>query len=129
MEFSPYRLYDSVTCLYWLYTEWMLGEDAWSMQVSFLCFDVLCHINMPKSQLPAGATLLGTVLSLDKTNILVLTGDRVAHPLLISLANIKMDTQLKLSSQAFLLAALLPVPKFVHNNKQMKGVLEACLIH
>ena len=115
--------------LYQLYTEWMSGEDAWSMQVSFLCFDVLCHINVPKSQLPAGATLLGTVLSSDKTNISVLTGDHVAHPLLISLTNIKMDTQLKLSSHAFLLAALLPVPKFVHNNKRMKGVLEARLIH
>ena len=92
MEFSPYRLYDSATRLYWLYTEWMSGEDTWSMQVSFLCFDVLCHINVPKSQLPAGATLLGTVLSSDKTNISVLTGDRVAHLLLISLTNIKMDT-------------------------------------
>ena len=40
-----------------------------------------------------------------------------------------MVTRLKLSSHAFLLAALLPVPKFVHNNKQMKGVLEAHLIH
>ena len=58
-----------------------------------------------------------------------MTGDHVAHPLLISLANIKMATCLKLSSHAFLLAALLPVPKFVHNNKQMKGVLEAHLIH
>ena len=129
MEFSPYRLYDSATRLYRLYTEWMSGEDAWSMQVSFLCFDVLCRINVPKSQLPTGATLLGTVLSSDKTNISVLTGDRVAHPLLISLANIKMDTRLKLSSHTFLLAALLPVPKFVHNNKRMKGVLEARLIH
>ena len=76
-----------------------------------------------------GATLLGTILSSDKTNILVLTGDRVAHLLLISLANIKMATCLKLSSHAFLLAALLPVPKFIHNNKRMKGVLEARLIH
>jgi len=129
MDFSPYRLYDSAARLYWLYTEWMSGEDTWSMQVSSLCFDVLCRINVPKSQLPAGVTLLGTILSLDKMNISVLTGDCVAHPLLISLANIKMETRLQLSSHAFLLAALLPVPKFVHSNKRMKGVLEACLIH
>ena len=58
-----------------------------------------------------------------------MTGDRVTRLLLISLVNIKMATHLKLSSHAFLLAALLPVPKFVHNNKQMKGVLEAHLIH
>jgi len=40
-----------------------------------------------------------------------------------------MATCLKLSSHAFLLTALLPVPKFIHNNKRMKGVLEARLIH
>ena len=85
--------------------------------------------NVDQSQIPAGATLLGTILSSDKTNISVLTGDHVAHPLLISLVNIKMVTWLKLSSHAFLLAALLPVPKFVHKNKWMKGVLKSCLIH
>lgn len=53
----------------------------------------------------------------------------MAHPLLISLANIKMSTRLKLSSRAFLLTALLPVPKFIHKNKRMKGVLEDRLIH
>ena len=74
-------------------------------------------------------TLLGTILSSDKTNISVLTGDHVAHPLLISLANIKMVARLKLSSHAFLLATLLPVPKFVHKNSQIRGVLESRVIH
>ena len=74
------------------------------------------HADVDQSQIPVGATLLGTVLLSDETNILVLTGDRVAHPLLISLANIKMATQLKSSSNSFLLATLLPVPKFVHKN-------------
>ena len=35
MDFSPYRLYDSAACLYCVYTEWMSGDEAWSMQVSF----------------------------------------------------------------------------------------------
>ncbi|KAI5996688.1 hypothetical protein EDD15DRAFT_2387099 [Pisolithus albus] len=113
MELSPYCLYDSAARLHRIYTEWMSGEDAWSMQ----------------SQIPRGATLLGTILSSDKTTISVLTGDRVAHLLLISLANIKMATRLKSSSHSFLLAALLPIPKFIHKNKRMKGVLEARLIH
>jgi len=90
---------------------------------------VSLHTNVDQSQIPAGATLLGTILSSDKINISVLTGDHVAHPLLISLANIKMVTQLKLLSHTFLLATLLPVPKFIHKNKRMKGVLESCLIH
>lgn len=38
-----------------------------------------------------------------------MTGDRVAHPLLISLANIDADIRMKASNHAFLLLALLPV--------------------
>ncbi|KAF8440985.1 hypothetical protein L210DRAFT_3356177, partial [Boletus edulis BED1] len=60
-----------------------------------------------QSQLPEGATLIGTILSSDKTNITNICGGRVAHPLLISLANIKMSTCLKLSSRSFMLTALL----------------------
>lgn len=79
--------------------------------------------------LPSGATLLGTILSSDKTNISALTGDRVAHPLLISLANISMKTRAKMSSDSFLLTALLPVPKYIHKKKRMRGVLEDRLMH
>ena len=128
MELTPYRLYDTASRLYRVYTEWMSGDDAWWMQVSSLHLDVF-HTDVDQSQIPAGATLLGTILSSDKTNISVLTGDRVAHPLLISLANIKMATRLKSSSNSFLLTALLPVPKFVHKNSRIRGVLENRLIH
>ncbi|KAG2128731.1 hypothetical protein DEU56DRAFT_700535, partial [Suillus clintonianus] len=76
-----------------------------------------------------GATLLGTILSSDKTNISALTVDRVAHPLLISLANISMKTRAKMSSDSFLLTALLPVPKYIHKKKCMRGVLEDRLMH
>ncbi|KAG1836785.1 hypothetical protein DFJ58DRAFT_846769 [Suillus subalutaceus] len=88
-------------------------DDAWNMQ----------------SGLPPGATLLGTILSSDKMNISVLTGNHVAHPLLVSLANICMNTQLKSSSNSFMLTALLPVTKFLHKNKCMCGVLADCLVH
>jgi hypothetical protein len=40
-----------------------------------------------------------------------------------------MNIWLKSSSSAFLLTALLLVPKFLHKKKQMKGVLEDRLIH
>ena len=79
--------------------------------------------------LPKGATLLGTILSSDKTNISVLTGDRVAHPLLIGLANLRMNTRMKSSTNSFLLTALLPVLKFIHKNKRMRGVLADRLTH
>ncbi|KAG1812038.1 hypothetical protein EV424DRAFT_1473622 [Suillus variegatus] len=92
LDFMPCRVYTTAQRLYRVYSEWMTANDAWKMQ----------------SNLPSGATLLGTILSSDKTNISMMTGDRVAHPLLISLANIHMSTRLKASSGAFLLTALLP---------------------
>ena len=55
--------------------------------------------------------------------------NQVAHPLLISLVVIVMDFQMKLSHHAFMLLAILPVPKFLHKNRKIHGVLENCLIH
>ncbi|KAG1841109.1 hypothetical protein DFJ58DRAFT_732561 [Suillus subalutaceus] len=113
IDSRPRKVYTTAEKRCRVYTEWMTGNDAWDMQAA----------------IPSGATLLGTILSSDKTNITALTGDRVAHPLLISLANIHMNIRLKSSSSAFVLTALLPVPKFVHKKTQMKGVLEDRLIH
>lgn len=58
-----------------------------------------------------------------------MTGARVAHPLLLGLVNIRMRTRTKLSSRAFLLTALLPIPQYLHPNQRMRGVLEDRLIH
>ena len=75
-----------------IYDEWLTGEHAWNLQVSsnLLGIDVsLC--TSPKKELPEGGTLLGVILSLDKTNISVMSDHRMAHPLLLSLANIASD--------------------------------------
>ncbi|KIJ63226.1 hypothetical protein HYDPIDRAFT_66475, partial [Hydnomerulius pinastri MD-312] len=108
IDLVPRKVYQTAAHLVRVYSEWMTGDAAWEMQ---------------------GATLLGTILSLDKTNISAMTGDRVAHLLLIGLANIHSTTWLKQSSKVFLLAALLPVPKFIHAKQRMHGVLEDRLIH
>ena len=79
--------------------------------------------------LPDGATLLGVILSSDKTNISVMTGDRMAHLVLISLANIHASVRMKSSNRAFLLVALLPCPKFVMKDVAIRGVLKNRLIH
>ncbi|KAG1843581.1 hypothetical protein DFJ58DRAFT_717758 [Suillus subalutaceus] len=93
-----------------------------------LCRSGTHHVFL-QSAIPKNTTLLGTILSSDKTNLTALTGDHVAHPLLISLANIHMNVHLKSSTNSFILAALLPVPRFIHKKKQMKGILEDHLIH
>ena len=58
-----------------------------------------------------------------------MTGNRIAHPLLISLANIAMDFRTKASNDLFLLLALLPIPKFIHENRKIRGILESRLVH
>lgn len=58
-----------------------------------------------------------------------MTGGRSAHPLLISLANISMEFRNKDSNNAYLLLALLPIPKFIHHKRAIRGMLEARLYH
>ena len=58
-----------------------------------------------------------------------MTGNQVAHLLLISLANITMDYYMKASNHAFMLLTILPVPKFLHKNNRIQGVLENHLVH
>lgn len=58
-----------------------------------------------------------------------MTGGRQAHPLLISLANILMDFRMKATNHAFLLLALLPISKFIHQDRKTRGVLENRMIH
>lgn len=58
-----------------------------------------------------------------------MTGGRMAHPLLLSLANLDMAFRMKASNHAFLLLALLPVPKYIHSDSKMRGALENRLIH
>jgi len=58
-----------------------------------------------------------------------MTGDRVAHPLLITLANIDSTVRSSTSSHALSLLALLPVPKFVGVKKGIRGILENRLTH
>jgi Plavaka transposase len=116
-----------------VYTEWLSGDAAWEMQVCnrhirFLVSTLRTNYTS-KDSLPQGATLLGTVLSSDKTNISAMTGNRIAHPLLISLANLKMNFRMKSSNHAFLLLALLPVPSFIHKNKRLRGMLGDRLVH
>ncbi|KAF9225584.1 hypothetical protein BS17DRAFT_699757, partial [Gyrodon lividus] len=113
LDFAPQCVYTTAEKLVHMYSEWLTGQAAWDMQ----------------SQLPAGATLLGTILSSDQTNISNMTGGRCAHPLLISVANIKMAWHNKASSHVFLLTALLPIAKFVHPIERMLSVLSHCLMH
>ncbi|KAJ6524938.1 hypothetical protein B0H19DRAFT_1085060 [Mycena capillaripes] len=82
-----------------------------------------------RDRLPPGATLLGSVLSSDKTMLSSMTGGRQAHPVLISLADIDMDFRMKASHHAFMLFILCPIPKFIEKDAELKGVLESRIFH
>ena len=58
-----------------------------------------------------------------------MTGNHTAHPVLLSLANIHANIHTKSSSNAFLLIALLPCPKFTAKDRDIRGVLENRLVH
>ena len=129
ISFSPFKLYESAAKTMRIYTEWLSGDRAWNMQASyfFLCYYFV--VNILQTQLGNGATLLGVILSSDKTNISVMTGGRSAHPLLISLANISMEFRNKDLNDAYLLLALLPIPKFIHRKREIRGMLKSRLYH
>ncbi|KIJ09615.1 hypothetical protein PAXINDRAFT_87235 [Paxillus involutus ATCC 200175] len=110
INFSPYHVYTTAEHLVREYSEWMSSNRAWDMQ----------------SKLPNGTTLCGVILSSDKTHITNMCRGKVAHPLLISLANIKMSVHNKASSHTFLLLALMPIPNFI---SRMRSVFKACLFH
>ncbi|KAJ7035463.1 hypothetical protein C8F04DRAFT_955065 [Mycena alexandri] len=113
IHFTPFRLWANSEKLMRIYTEWLSGDVAWNMQ----------------EQLPPGSTLLGTILSSDKTQLTAMTGNRSAYPLLISLADIDMDFRMKASHHAFLLLSLLPIAKFREKDPEIRGVLASRLFH
>ena len=74
-------------------------------------------------------TTLGVVLSLDKMNVSVISGNHMAYPLLISLANIDLAIHSKISMDTYLLLALLPIAKFTHKDMHTCGLLHDRLTH
>jgi hypothetical protein len=128
IEFVPKKIYSTADRVQCTYTEWLTGDRAWDLQVcTFISDYAIAHVTF-RMLLPNGATLLGAVLSSDKTHI-IQVGNCQAHPLLISLANISTNVNRKGSTNSSLLLALLPVPKFTHPNKCLCGVLADRLLH
>ncbi|KIK14014.1 hypothetical protein PISMIDRAFT_117769, partial [Pisolithus microcarpus 441] len=113
MDYSPFRMFTAAGQIMRVYSEWMSSDGAWELQV----------------KVPTGSMLCGIILSSDKTNITNVCRGKVAHPLLISLANIRMNVQNKASSHAFLLTALMPIFEFIHPIPRICSVLEVCLFH
>ena len=98
------------------------------MSSNLLVIDVSLCTSL-KKELPEGGTLLGVVLSSDKTNISVMSSNHMAHPLLLSLANIASDIWSKGFLHCHLLLTLLPVPSFIHKKSRVRSLLSDRLLH
>ncbi|KAE9384833.1 hypothetical protein BT96DRAFT_841644, partial [Gymnopus androsaceus JB14] len=114
LSFTPLQIFNTAAKTMRVYESWLSGNRAWNMQ---------------QDQIPPGAALIGTILSSDKTTISVITGNRVAHPLLISMANIDTEVRSKASNHLFNLLALIPIPRYTHPKQEVNGVCENRLYH
>ncbi|KZT31620.1 hypothetical protein SISSUDRAFT_994871, partial [Sistotremastrum suecicum HHB10207 ss-3] len=113
LDLIPRREYLDEDCTIRTYNEMMTGQIPWEVQ----------------DCLPDGATSLGVIMSSDKTQLSHGTGNAAAHPILLSLGNIKSSIRNSGSSHAFLLAALIPIPSFLEKDEQVRAVLEQRLLH
>ncbi len=77
IEFTPYKLYKTAEKSIRVYSEWLSGDVAWTMQVCVFLAEFLyvVLIKVFQQNIPPKATLLGTILSSDKTRITAMTGD------------------------------------------------------
>ncbi|KAI6004677.1 hypothetical protein EDD15DRAFT_2155438 [Pisolithus albus] len=113
ISFVPRKVWTSAARVCRIYEDWLSGDHASAIQ----------------DKLPEGGTVLGVILSSDKTNISVMSGNWMAYPLLISLANIAPEIRSKISMHTYLLLALLPIPKFLHKDTRVRSLLHDWLIH
>ncbi|KAG0697885.1 hypothetical protein DFH29DRAFT_878419 [Suillus ampliporus] len=113
IDFDCWRVYKSVDRLSRVYSSFMMGNHLWYLQC----------------QIPQGASLLGVILSSNKTKVTNISSNRYAYPVLISLANIASSMHAKASLHTYLLVALIPVLKFVHSNVRVHGILVDQLFH
>ena len=129
ISFVPQKVWLSSVRTVCIYEDWLSEDHAWNLQASQSFHSSYSLFDLVKDQIPNGATLLGVVLSSDKTNISVMTGNRMVHPLLLSLANIDADICSKGLLHAHLLLALLPVVSFIHPKTRVRSLLADHLVH
>jgi len=101
---------------------------CWYVSFNSLQVPMMTYLVTQEALLP-GTTLLGVVLSDNKTNISVMSGNCMAYPLQISLANINAHLHSKASTHAYLLLALLSITKFTHKTTHIHSLLQDWLVH
>lgn len=73
--------------------------------------------------------MVGVIGTSDKTALTVGTGNREMHPVFLSIANIDPSVRMKTTSSSFVLAAYLPIPKFINVSAPVQAALAARAYH
>jgi len=102
ISFIPCKVWSTATQVVRVYNEWLTRDHAGNSRSIYDVKYIVHTLTSSQSQLPKGATLLGVILSSDKTNISVMSSNCMAHPLLLSLINIDTDIRSKGSLHGFL---------------------------
>ncbi|KAJ7672465.1 hypothetical protein DFH06DRAFT_1124357 [Mycena polygramma] len=130
IHFTPFKLWESSARLTRSYTEWLSGTAAWDMQASIISPRPSDDPNVQfQAEIPPGHALGAAILTSDETHLTNMTGNKHAHPVLLSTALIDAWFRMKASFHAFLLLMLIPIVKFCETNAEVKGVLKSRMFH
>ncbi|KAA1479326.1 hypothetical protein DENSPDRAFT_862008 [Dentipellis sp. KUC8613] len=82
-----------------------------------------------QGKLPDGATVVPVILSSDKTQLSVFSGDQEVHPVYLTIGNISKDIRRKPSYRAQILIAYLPIADLAHLSDDAARVIRARMFH
>lgn len=93
------------------------------MSTSLLALET--NISQSQSHIGIGETVVGVILTSDKTPLTRGTGNKEMWPMLISIANIHAGVRMRATSHAFALVGYLPIPKFLNVSPAVQATLTA----
>lgn len=109
------------------------AEWWWRVQVSLLSPSSppmhKFNMHLQQKELPEGATVAPVILSSDKTQLSVFSGDKSAWPVYLTIGNIHKSIRRQPSQHATILLGYLPVTKFATSTKKDHSGLGQRLFH
>jgi hypothetical protein len=133
MEYQPVRKYTSLTREERIRNEMNSADFMWDTQVpiihSFVVRNEMTHLIQNAIPDPY-ATVVCCVASSDETKLTNFSGDKKAHPVYITVANLPKHLRRRISKRANILLGYLPVPKLdCESDKDKRREIRRNLFH